>query len=85
MFGFALGSSFVSYYFVQYLLDNAKMIALQYMQYVLGYIAVSGVISFAICYRFGPLTDPRSKNLIRWSLKVISLSIFILVCRVVHV
>lgn len=70
MYGIAIGGWTLSVYFLQYLLENIKVIIIDYHQYVLGYIAVSGIISFAICYRLGPLTNPRSKKLIQWSLQV---------------
>lgn len=70
MYGIAIGGWTVAIYFIQYLLENAKLIVLEHYQYVLGYIGVSGLISFAICYRLGPLSNPRSKKLIQWSLQV---------------
>ncbi|XP_065210293.1 nuclear envelope integral membrane protein [Planococcus citri] len=69
MYGMAIGGWTLSVYFLQYLLENVKMIILDYYQYVFGYIGISGLISFAICYRLGPLTNPRSKKLIQWSLQ----------------
>lgn len=71
MYSFAASGWTLAFCFLQYLLDNLKLIALQYKHYVLGYIAASGLISFALCYRFGPMTNPRTKNLIQWSLQVI--------------
>ena len=32
-----------------------------------------GIISFAIVYRYGPVTDPRTLNLIQWLLQAIGL------------
>ena len=32
----------------------------------LGYVLVSALLSFALIYRFGPLTDGRTLNLVCW-------------------
>ncbi|XP_060593041.1 nuclear envelope integral membrane protein 1-like isoform X2 [Ruditapes philippinarum] len=42
-------------------------------QYVLGYIVTAGVLSFAIVYRYGPVTDERSLSLIQWFLQLLGL------------
>ena len=42
-------------------------------QYVLGYIVTAGVLSFAIVYRYGPVTDERSLSLIQWFLQLVGL------------
>lgn len=36
----------------------------------LGYAAVVGFISFAVCYRHGPLVEERSINLLSWTLQI---------------
>lgn len=38
-----------------------------------GYVAVVGFISFAVCYRYGPLVDERSINILSWSLQLLGL------------
>jgi hypothetical protein len=42
-------------------------------QYVLIYVFVAGVISFAVMYRFGPVENPRTFNLIQWSIQLLAL------------
>lgn len=76
MYSVSISGWTLSYFFLQYLLDNAKLILLQYKQYVFGYIIASGLISFAFCYRFGPLTNPKTRNLIKWTLQVRLKTIF---------
>lgn len=46
---------------------------LENWQYVLSYIAISGVLSFALVYRYGPVTDERSLSLIQWFLQIVGL------------
>merc|ERR1719367_582979 len=43
--------------------------------YVLGYLIVSAAISFAICYRMGPIENPRSINLIQWTIQCFALGL----------
>lgn len=44
-----------------------------YYVYVIGYFAVAALISFAVCYYKGPVADPRSLNLIKWSIQLLAL------------
>lgn len=37
------------------------------------YVAVVGFISFAVCYRHGPLVDKRSVNILSWTLQIFGL------------
>lgn len=36
-------------------------------------MVVAGLISFAGVYRYGPLTDKRSINLVQWSMQLVAL------------
>lgn len=38
-----------------------------------GYVAVVGFISFAVCYRYGPLADEKSINILSWTLQLFGL------------
>ena len=42
-------------------------------QYFVIYVFVAGVISFAVMYRFGPVENPRTFNLIQWSIQLVAL------------
>lgn len=42
-------------------------------QYLIIYVFVAGVISFAVLYRFGPVENPRTFNLIQWSIQLLAL------------
>lgn len=38
-----------------------------------GYVTVVGFISFAVCYRYGPLVDEKSINILSWTLQLFGL------------
>lgn len=61
----------MSFWLAQALWENAQVILLQYRDWVLWYILITSFISFVICYRFGPVTNPRTKAIIQWFLQVI--------------
>lgn len=73
MIGFLGGSCMLSIYAMQMLMENLNIILILYYKYILGYIGFSVLVSFVICYRYGPVTNPRSIDLIRWTLQVISI------------
>lgn len=64
----AFGWSLV-FYFGRVVWQNLQMLVVTYGDYLTYYCLVTGIISFIICYRYGPPTDIRSKNLIKWSLQ----------------
>jgi len=66
----------LSLYAIQMLIENLNMILILYYKYILGYIVFSMLVSFVVCYRYGPVTNPRSIDLIRWTLQVIIILIF---------
>lgn len=61
----------LSLYAIQMLVENLQMILMLYYKYIFGYIVFSILVSFVVCYRYGPVTNPRSIDLIRWTLQVI--------------
>ncbi|XP_063226528.1 nuclear envelope integral membrane protein isoform X1 [Bacillus rossius redtenbacheri] len=69
MVGAIVGSWSASLFVMRYLLKNFQYILNVYFNYVLSYILGAGLISFAVCYRMGLPTNPRSKNLIQWALQ----------------
>jgi len=60
----------MSIYLVQALWENAQLIAVQYREWVMWYILITSLISFVICYRFGPVTNVKTKKIIQWFLQV---------------
>ena len=45
----------------------------QYIHLLVGYVLVTGIISFAAVYRMGPPSNPRTINLIQWAMQLVSL------------
>jgi len=72
MIGYLGISCMLSLYAVQMLVENLNMLLMLYYKYILGYTVFSMLVSFVICYRYGPVTNPKSINLIKWTLQVIT-------------
>ncbi|XP_033825923.1 nuclear envelope integral membrane protein 1 [Periophthalmus magnuspinnatus] len=62
-----------SIYAIQLVFRNLHSILKTHWHFVLGYVAVVGFISFAICYRYGPLVDEKSINILSWTLQLLGL------------
>lgn len=54
--------------------SNAQQVLANHGHFVVCYLVVSALISFAVCYRFGPPSNPRTLDLIQWSLQLVGLS-----------
>uniref|UniRef100_A0A6A7FU06 Nuclear envelope integral membrane protein 1-like isoform X4 n=1 Tax=Hirondellea gigas TaxID=1518452 RepID=A0A6A7FU06_9CRUS len=66
---FMLGGSGLFLYLLQLLYTNFVFLINQYYAVFLGYIAVTGLVSFGVMYRSGGLSDGRSLQLLQWSLQ----------------
>ncbi|CAH0553365.1 unnamed protein product [Brassicogethes aeneus] len=62
-------------YVLQILWDNIRMILEHYKLYVIWYMLATGFISFILCYRWGPVENERTINLIKWSLQITGLTL----------
>ncbi|XP_051497488.1 nuclear envelope integral membrane protein 1 isoform X2 [Apus apus] len=62
-----------SLYLLQLIFKNLREICKSYWQYVLGYLLLVGFVSFGVCYRYGPLENQRSINLLSWALQLLGL------------
>ncbi|XP_014748002.1 PREDICTED: nuclear envelope integral membrane protein 1 [Sturnus vulgaris] len=62
-----------SLYLLQLIFKNLREICTSYWQYLLGYLLFVGLLSFAVCYRYGPLENQRSINLLSWALQLLGL------------
>lgn len=62
-----------SLYVIQLVCRNLNVILREHWHLVLGYTTVVGFISFAVCYRYGPLVDKRSINILSWTLQLFGL------------
>ncbi|NWI26514.1 NEMP1 protein, partial [Sula dactylatra] len=62
-----------SLYLLQLIFKNLREICKSYWQYLLGYLLLVGFVSFGVCYRYGPLENKRSINLLSWVLQLLGL------------
>ncbi|NWU99702.1 NEMP1 protein, partial [Upupa epops] len=77
-----LGGWSFSLYLLQLVFKNLQEICRSYWQYLLGYLLLVGFVSFAVCYRYGPLTNERSINLLSWGLQLLGLLLMYLGIRI---
>ncbi|XP_063115518.1 nuclear envelope integral membrane protein 2 isoform X2 [Cavia porcellus] len=68
-----VGCWFASVYGIYQLMEELKWLWYRNGMYILGYVLVVGFLSFAICYKHGPLKNARSKMLLLWTLRLLSL------------
>uniref|UniRef100_A0A1A9UYJ5 Nuclear envelope integral membrane protein 1 n=1 Tax=Glossina austeni TaxID=7395 RepID=A0A1A9UYJ5_GLOAU len=71
MYGILIGGWTIGLWMIQLLWVHMQVII---VTYVFWYIMITGSISFIVCYRWGPPTNQRSKNIIKWLLQLTSLS-----------
>ncbi|XP_066544644.1 nuclear envelope integral membrane protein 2 [Amia ocellicauda] len=58
---------------IQQLLTHRDEVLLMYWKYLLGYLLFSGSVSFAICYKLGPITDERTLTILSVALQTAGL------------
>uniref|UniRef100_A0ABI7ZDR6 Nuclear envelope integral membrane protein 2 n=1 Tax=Felis catus TaxID=9685 RepID=A0ABI7ZDR6_FELCA len=68
-----VGCWFASVYVVCHLMEDLKWLWHENRIYILGYVLVAGFLSFAVCYKHGPLVDERSVTLLTWTLRLLAL------------
>ncbi|XP_058529557.1 nuclear envelope integral membrane protein 1 isoform X1 [Ochotona princeps] len=74
-----------SLYLIQLVFKNLQAIWSCYWQYLLGYMLAVGFVSFAVCYKHGPLENERSINLLTWSLQLLGLGCMYAGIQIPHV
>ncbi|XP_061590704.1 nuclear envelope integral membrane protein 1 [Cololabis saira] len=62
-----------SVYAIQLVCRNLSTILREHWNVALGYVLVVGFVSFAACYRYGPLVDEKSINILSWTLQLFGL------------
>uniref|UniRef100_A0A3Q3WSL7 Uncharacterized protein n=1 Tax=Mola mola TaxID=94237 RepID=A0A3Q3WSL7_MOLML len=62
-----------SVYAIQLVCRNLSIIMQDHWHVALGYVVLVGFISFAVCYRYGPLVDEKSVNILSWTLQLLGL------------
>ena len=81
-----LGIGFsVTAWLLQYLWQNIQDLLISYSYYVTIYFITAGVVSFAICYYKGPVTNPRLLDLIRWSIQVLAMGLMYYSSQIVEI
>ncbi|WKY01689.1 hypothetical protein Q1695_015584 [Nippostrongylus brasiliensis] len=68
-----IGGWSLAVYILNFAWKNFSTIAIQYQQYLIGYVVSVILISLAVCYKRGPPTDSRSHDIAQWTLQLISL------------
>ncbi|XP_068197457.1 nuclear envelope integral membrane protein 1 [Antennarius striatus] len=62
-----------SVYAMQLVCRNLNIILREHWHVALGYVVLVGFFSFAVCYRYGPLVDEKSINILSWTLQLLGL------------
>ncbi|KAL4002083.1 hypothetical protein ACH3XW_2005 [Acanthocheilonema viteae] len=74
-----------SFFFIYTVWKNFASLVLLYQKFVAAYFATVILISFAVCYRYGPPTDIRSHNLAQWTLQLIALILIYSSCQITDI
>ncbi|KAM6216404.1 nuclear envelope integral membrane protein 1 [Rhynchocyon petersi] len=74
-----------SLYLIQLVFKNLQEIWKCYWQYLLSYIFTVGFMSFAVCYKYGPLENERSINLLTWTLQLMGLCLIYSGIQIPHI
>ncbi|XP_006859659.1 PREDICTED: transmembrane protein 194A [Chrysochloris asiatica] len=74
-----------SLYLIQLVFRNLQEIWKCYWQYLLSYIFTVGFMSFAVCYKYGPLENERSINLLTWTLQLMGLCLMYSAIQIPHI
>nr|KAF6453276.1 nuclear envelope integral membrane protein 1 [Molossus molossus] len=74
-----------SLYLIQLVFKNVQEIWRCYWQYLLSYVLIVGFMSFAVCYKYGPLENERSINLLTWTLQLMGLCFMYSGIQIPHV
>uniref|UniRef100_A0A915HHK8 Deacetylase sirtuin-type domain-containing protein n=1 Tax=Romanomermis culicivorax TaxID=13658 RepID=A0A915HHK8_ROMCU len=76
------GAASVNCYILFALWKNLFTILKNYQRYFAIYTITVSAFSFAVCYKFGPPKDMKSKNLIQWSIQVLGLVLVYYSCQI---
>ena len=73
--GYAVFSYSIATYIITTVWYNIKMYLMEHYTFVLGYLVLMGALSFGVTYRMGPVENPRTLNLIQWTLQTFALAL----------
>uniref|UniRef100_A0A8C6Y6Y6 Nuclear envelope integral membrane protein 1 n=1 Tax=Naja naja TaxID=35670 RepID=A0A8C6Y6Y6_NAJNA len=80
-----LGGWSFSVYLTQLAFRNLQEICTLYWEYLLGYLVIVGCVSFAVCYKYGPLENERNINLLTWGLQIFGLLLLYLSIQIRYI
>nr|XP_046218498.1 nuclear envelope integral membrane protein 2 isoform X2 [Oncorhynchus gorbuscha] len=72
LFGAGSGLSYLGY---QTLFNHWEDITTLYWKHALGYLVVTGLISWAVCYKHGPISSERTLSLLTWGLQCLAMGL----------
>ena len=56
----------------RFLWENCQSLLETYYMYVIGYVIAASSVGFIVCYYKGPVSNPRTLNLLQWGIQVIT-------------
>ena len=65
-----IGGSSITFWAWRFLWENCQFIVESYSSQIIIYLAVTATISFGVCYYKGPVSNPRTLNLLQWAIQV---------------
>ncbi|XP_035629419.1 nuclear envelope integral membrane protein 2 isoform X1 [Oncorhynchus keta] len=72
LFGAGSGLSYLGY---QTLFNHWEDITTLYWKHALGYLVVTGLISWVVCYKHGPISSERTLSLLTWGLQCLAMGL----------
>ncbi|GFR76043.1 nuclear envelope integral membrane protein 1-like [Elysia marginata] len=75
-------STSASMFLLQHISFYINEVLLDYWQIVLGYVIVASMLSCAVMYRFEPLSNPRTLDLVSWGLQGLGLVLVYHGCQI---
>nr|XP_055043993.1 nuclear envelope integral membrane protein 1 [Misgurnus anguillicaudatus] len=73
VYALLMGGWSFALYIIQLVFRNLQLILKEHWLLAIGYATVVGFVSFAVCYRYGPLVEERSINILSWTLQIFGL------------
>ncbi|CAL1533159.1 unnamed protein product [Lymnaea stagnalis] len=72
-YGIAIISTSTSLYLWKFFTVYLNDILINHWQILISYVIVAGLVSFAVVYRYGPVTNSRTLDLVKWCLQGLGL------------
>jgi len=65
-------------YCISHIYNNLAMLLETYQTYIIGYTTVMSLVSFYVCYWWGPPSSPRTLDIIRWTVQAVGIACMLL-------